>query len=70
MPHVQDECTAYIYSPGGVSEDSSPSHSATYPSNTSSMSATQLPASAAFPEVPALDKTYGALLIGTFLGLM
>ncbi|KAL1939528.1 hypothetical protein VTO73DRAFT_9839 [Trametes versicolor] len=34
------------------------------------MSATQLPASAAFPEVPALDKTYGALLVGTFLGLI
>ncbi|EIW53736.1 uncharacterized protein TRAVEDRAFT_52859 [Trametes versicolor FP-101664 SS1] len=34
------------------------------------MSTTQLPKSTALPEVPALDNTYGALLIGTFLGLI
>lgn len=34
------------------------------------MSATQIPSSIAPPTVRDLDYTYGALMIGTFLGLM
>lgn len=40
------------------------------PPNGSSIPVAQVPASIALPQIPSLDNTFGALAVGTYVGLV